>query len=59
MDGKRGSPPAAAAAEPDGRAAAEDPGDVPSERYGPLELRRMRKDDGRSLIVFRRAVEER
>jgi hypothetical protein len=24
------------------------------ERYGPLELRRLRKDDGRRLIVYRR-----
>jgi hypothetical protein len=26
-----------------------------SERYGPLELRRLRKDDGRALIVYARA----
>ena len=29
--------------------AAKDPG---AERYGPLALRRMTKDDGRSLIVY-------
>jgi hypothetical protein len=28
------------------------------ERYGPLELRRLRKDDGRSLIVYSRVERE-
>ncbi len=57
MDRKRGSSegPAASgeAAEPAGpeaRAAAE--------RFGPLEVRRLRKDDGRSLIVFAREQRE-
>ncbi len=44
-DGADGAPPAPATPG----------GEVPSERYGPLELRRMRKDDGRSLILFSRA----
>ncbi len=29
----------------------------PPERYGPLILRRLVKDDGRALIVYERAVE--
>jgi hypothetical protein len=28
--------------------------DSATERYGPLELRRLRKDDGRQLIVYTR-----
>jgi hypothetical protein len=27
------------------------------ERYGPLALRRLRKEDGRALILYRRAAE--
>jgi hypothetical protein len=30
----------------------------PEERYGPLALRRLHKDDGRLLIVFRDAGEQ-
>jgi hypothetical protein len=32
-----------------------DPDGASSERYGPLELRRLVKDDGRALIVYSRA----
>jgi hypothetical protein len=32
-------------------------GSAAEQRCGPLELRRMRKDDGRSLIVYSRADE--
>ncbi len=44
-----------------------DPADAPGgesvgaeqrERCGPLQLQRLRKDDGRALIVYRRAGEE-
>ncbi len=48
MDGKRAAP-----GDPDTtEAAADDEQGSGSERYGPLELRRLRKDDGRALIVF-------
>jgi hypothetical protein len=30
-------------------------GDRNEERYGPLRIRRLVKDDGRSLILYRRA----
>lgn len=29
------------------------------QRFGPLQVRRMRKDDGRSLTVYSRAEQER
>jgi hypothetical protein len=57
MDGKR-----APAAEPDdaGERARAGEGTVPAagapaERFGPLSLSRLRKDDGRALLVFARA----
>ncbi len=31
------------------------PGAPAAERYGPLDLRRLVKDDGRALIVYERA----
>jgi hypothetical protein len=31
-----------------------DPGESDVESYGPLELRRLRKDDGRALIAYQR-----
>ena len=43
MDEKPGPPPPR-------EAARTEPG--PVERYGPLELRRLRKEDGRELIVY-------
>jgi hypothetical protein len=30
---------------------------VPVERFGPLELRRLSKDDGRALILYRRSLD--
>jgi hypothetical protein len=30
---------------------------LPEERFGPLELRRLRKDDGRALILYRRSLD--
>jgi hypothetical protein len=40
---------------PSSRPAAEDAKDAGAERYGPLALRRLRKDDGRALIAYARA----
>ncbi|HXB15802.1 MAG TPA: hypothetical protein VNV44_08670 [Solirubrobacteraceae bacterium] len=48
MDGKPGPP---------SRPSGGDAREGGSERYGPLELRRLRKDDGRALIVYARADE--
>lgn len=45
MEAKPGSSKDGPASDPDAAAA---------ERYGPLELRRLVKDDGRALIVYRR-----
>jgi hypothetical protein len=43
----------------DGRATEKEAQDAsPEERFGPLALERMHKDDGRLLIVFRDAREE-
>jgi hypothetical protein len=44
----QGEPAAGRAADAGAAAAASGSG----ERYGPLELRRLRKDDGRALILF-------
>lgn len=60
--GDAGAPPAApadraedAGAPPPGPA---DPaGDSPPVPYGPLELRRLRKDDGRALLLYSRPPE--
>ena len=46
MDAKPGS---------SSQGSAPDPGAAAVERYGPLALRRLVKDDGRSLIVYERA----
>jgi hypothetical protein len=40
------------------RGAGQDRGDGPDERYGPLEVDRRRKDDGRSLILYSRIARE-
>jgi hypothetical protein len=48
MDAKPGPPP---------RPSREDARDDGTERYGPLELRRLRKDDGRALIAYVRAAD--
>jgi hypothetical protein len=32
---------------------------APEERFGPLELRRLSKDDGRALILYRRSLDPR
>ncbi len=59
MDGKRAAPgePDPRETGADGEVAPEaDPTAGQTERYGPLELRRLRKDDGRALIVFSRTT---
>jgi len=49
MEARPGPPP---------RPAGGDPRDPGTERYGPLELQRLRKDDGRLLIVYERVGDE-
>ncbi len=39
---------------PSAQGSAAGPGAAAVERYGPLEVRRLVKDDGRSLIVYER-----
>jgi|tagenome__1003787_1003787.scaffolds.fasta_scaffold20577264_2 hypothetical protein len=51
MDAKPGSSSQGPAAEP----GATDGSDGTAERYGPLQVLRMRKDDGRQLIAYSRA----
>ena len=58
MDGKRG--PAEDPGSGDGAVARPEAGAgagpaTPRERYGPLIVERLRKDDGRALLVFSRA----
>ena len=43
-------PPEPASGDPNGGPAAAAPGE--EERYGPLRVRRTRKDDGRALILY-------
>jgi hypothetical protein len=33
--------------------------DTPAERVGPVEIERLKKDDGRALILYRRTDERR
>ena len=42
----------------DGAGAAGDGPQSDAERFGPLALERRRKDDGRALIIYRRAEPE-
>jgi hypothetical protein len=53
--GVGGIPPGMAGADPPPRTdpPPPSPGDGDAERFGPLLLRRMVKDDGRALIVYR------
>ena len=55
MDGKRAAPGGPGDDEPSPPEASAEHAGGEDELYGPLELERLRKDDGRALIVFSRA----
>lgn len=58
MEGKRDPSGGPGEGEPGEHTAGEqdlsDPATAPAERFGPLEVRRLRKEDGRRLIVYAR-----
>jgi len=58
MEGKRGPSGGPGEGEPvdpsAGGQGPSDPAPPPGEQFGPLEVRRLRKEDGRSLIVYAR-----
>lgn len=54
MDGKRAAPGGPGDDEPPPPEASAEHAGWEDELYGPLELERLRKDDGRALIVFSR-----
>jgi hypothetical protein len=63
MEGKRGPSGEHGEGEPGASTdaaggAREEASVTPVERFGPLELTRLRKDDGRSLIVYKRVERE-
>ena len=58
MDGNRGASEHSGAGGAPDTSHGEDPAAAESaERLGPLAVRRLRKDDGRALLVFSRADE--
>jgi hypothetical protein len=63
MEGNRGPSGEHGEGEPDAstddpRGERGQPSSTPVERFGPLTVTRLRKDDGRSLIVYRRVERE-